>query len=85
MILSAERRDGEPVAAAFGTAVTDEGLAVGLLLLNSHAPAVITLEGTAYRVPSAYLEHHAPQQARNITLEAHNGNEESSSEEAHEG
>lgn len=76
MILSAERRDGEPVAAAFGTAVTDEGLAVGLLLLNSHAPAVITLEGTQYAVPSAYFASPAPTQARNIILEVHNGNEE---------
>lgn len=76
MLLSAEHRGGESVAVALGIAATDEGLAVGLLLLNSHAPSVLTFAGTRYVVPAPYLEHHAPSQARNITLEVHNVNEE---------
>lgn len=69
MIASAERRAGESRAVAFGTQATESGLFVGLLLLAPDAPKLVTLEGTLYRVPSAYLSSSEPQQVRSITLE----------------
>jgi len=72
MLSSSERREGTPAALAFGAEAQEEGVRVGVLIVNARCPQVITLDGTRYRVPSNLLSNTDPQVARNLLLKEHN-------------
>lgn len=68
MLSSSERREGSPAALAFGAEAQEEGLRVGVLIVNARCPNTITLDGTQYRVPSSLLSNTDPQVGSNLLL-----------------
>ena len=68
MLGSSERREGSPAALAFGAEAQEEGLRVGVLIVNTRCPNIVTFDGTRYVVPSNLLSNTDPQVGSSLLL-----------------